>query len=70
MSNDDMITARAEATQELASEICKTCGSIMTRHGNDPLGVAVLAGGIAHAITSMDKIDPRIRIIVRELLKD
>jgi hypothetical protein len=65
----EMDAARAEATQEVASEILKAAGLVMERHGNDPNGHAIVAAGFAMALKSIgDRIDPRIPAVVRQML--
>jgi len=63
--------AAAEATQEIASAVLTAAGDVMTRHGNDPYSVAIIAAGFAMAIRQMGKdIDPIIPRIVLEMLKE
>jgi hypothetical protein len=69
MSLYDLDKARAEATHEVCSSVLTAAGDAMKRHGDDPTGGAILAAGFAMALQAIgDKIDPKVPIIVREML--
>ena len=64
-----MDAARAEATREVASALCKAAGEVMMRHGNDPTSAAIVAAGFAMALLAIGKdIDSRVPVIVHEML--
>jgi hypothetical protein len=66
-----MDDARAEAVQEVSSEILKAAGAAMGRHGDDPNGGAIVAAGFAMALKAIGKhIDCKIPAVVREMLKE
>ena len=60
--------ALAQATLDVAMAILLGAGEAMKRHGDDPLGVAILAAGFVMAIDKTTSIDPHIRHIVVEML--
>jgi hypothetical protein len=67
----DMMLARAEAAEDVAVAMMRAAGEAMTRHGDDPSGVEILASGFALAIGKIaDVIDPRVRVIVATMLKE
>lgn len=67
---DDLKAAGAEAVDEICSSVLKAAGEAMKRHGNDPNGGAIVAAGFAMALIRIgEKIDARVPLVVREMLR-
>ena len=67
---DILLTARAEAVQEVTAAVLKAAGAAMTRHGDDPCSGAIVAAGFAMALRSIGKnIDRKIPETVRLMLE-
>lgn len=66
----ELQTAGAECIQEMSSALLKSAGEVMKRHGADPNGPALVAAGFAMALRVIGtNIDPKVPIIVHEMLK-
>lgn len=65
---DYFAQAQHDAVQELASELLKTAGNVMSRQGADPRSSAIVAAGFALALRQAGDIDPLIPLTVGEML--
>ena len=62
--------ARSEAVSEIAKAIIGACSHALLRHGEDPESIPILAAGIVSALETMDRVSPRIRMLVFALLQE
>lgn len=59
---DLMEEARTQATEEVCRALLGAAGEVLTRHGNDPLAMAILLGGFSYAVHEITRtIDPKFR---------
>lgn len=59
-----------EAIVEISQSVLRLCGEIMERHGNDPLAMAIVAGGLAMTINDITRhLDPSFAAMVMAAVK-
>jgi hypothetical protein len=70
VNSNDMELARATAAQEISGAILRAAGEAMQKHGNDPLGIPIVATGFVLAIRSITQnLDPKFRTLILEGLR-
>lgn len=61
------VLSGAQAAQDVCAAMLEAAGAVMTLHGDDPNGTAILGAGIAMVVEKIDtRIDPGFK---RKLLK-
>lgn len=66
---DDLTQARGHTVGHLASELLKVAGEVLITHGEDPKSHAIVAAGFVAALRRSQEADPRILMIVKEMLR-